>query len=217
MLGSGGDAQTDAELAVGDLSRRAGVLTLNPDGMAALLDEPGVIDDPRLDRLALRHRIQRVASSFTADALIAPRRVSGEVKKPLMSCIRPLRIRTGSRGNRLDTLPLTVAEQAQCVNCERLAPLLVAENRTDPLEVLAQPHLSAGIHEARHAADRSCHGSSRNKLSHRLSRCRDFPIKLVTLGADCDRPRWGDALDAVVLIRTYRHLRVIVATRTYGR
>ncbi len=66
LLGTRRDGQADADLAVGDLARRAGVLSLNADRMGTLLEEPRVVDDPRRDRLSLLDGLDRVASGLTA-------------------------------------------------------------------------------------------------------------------------------------------------------
>ncbi len=71
-----------ADLAVGDLARRAGALTADAAGRAALLEEPGLIDDQNrvigrqvLDDIIPYDIAQRICvpSAAAQDGLLAPR------------------------------------------------------------------------------------------------------------------------------------------------
>jgi hypothetical protein len=64
-------------------------------------------------------------------------------------------IRARSGRDRLDTFPLTVAEQSQRIDSKRLAPTLIAEQAANRRDVLAQPTLSVGIYELDHASRKS--------------------------------------------------------------
>jgi hypothetical protein len=78
VLGTGGDAEADANLAVGDFSRRAGVLSLHSHRMLALFEEAGVVDNPGFHGLALRHGGEGVPGGLPAYIPVAPHGIDGE-------------------------------------------------------------------------------------------------------------------------------------------
>jgi len=151
MVGAGGEGEADADLAIGDLARGAGVLTLNADRVLALFEPAAVVDDPVFDRLALGQGVERAVGSDKADIAIAPVGIDHEVTEPLMQSIGLGGIGAGAGGDRLDALALGIAEQAERVQRERGAPLLVAEHVSDAIEVGLQPRLTVVIEEKIHA------------------------------------------------------------------
>jgi hypothetical protein len=104
--------------------------------MAALPEEPLVVDDPGLDGFALGHGIDRVFSSHPPHPPVTSGRATDEVQKPLMGSVHVLRVATGEGNHGLDALAHGISEEAHGVNGERGAPLGVAEHLTDLLEVL---------------------------------------------------------------------------------
>ncbi|HEY3593486.1 MAG TPA: hypothetical protein VGL13_06420 [Polyangiaceae bacterium] len=78
MFGRRGDTEADADLTIGDLARRAGVLPLDADRVEALLDEAGIVDDPGVDVLARCQRCDAISGRLATDVAITPRRVLGE-------------------------------------------------------------------------------------------------------------------------------------------
>ena len=110
VLGTSGDAEADANLAVGDFSRRAGVLSLHSHRMLALFEEAGVIDNPGFHGLALRHGGKGVPGSLPAHLPVAPAGVDGEVQQSLVHRVRLAGVRAGTGRNRLDALALPVPE-----------------------------------------------------------------------------------------------------------
>src|SRR5690606_27458943 len=79
LLGGGRGAQADADLTVGDLAGRAGVLPLHADGVLALLEKAGVVDDPGSDGFATSELVERVAGSFSTYGEVVPDTPSKEV------------------------------------------------------------------------------------------------------------------------------------------
>jgi hypothetical protein len=73
----------------------------------ALFQETGVVDDPRVDRLACGHRVEGVLRGLPPDIVIAPRRVECEMQKSLVLGIGTIRIRAraGSVGSMLFRSP----------------------------------------------------------------------------------------------------------------
>ena len=145
------DAQADRDLAVGDLAGRARVLPLNTDGVAALLQEPGVINNPRLDRLAVGHRRKRVSGSFATHVLVAPGRVAQKMQKPLVLSICLRRLSAGQGGDGLHALALGSTQQPHRISREGGTPTVGAQHIADSSEVALEPPGRGRIHELRHA------------------------------------------------------------------
>jgi hypothetical protein len=68
-----GKCETDANLAVRNLACGASVLALHADGVLALLEKAGVVDDPGPDLGYLGHRFQCVPRCSHPDRAIVPR------------------------------------------------------------------------------------------------------------------------------------------------
>ena len=131
-----GERERDADLTVGDLACRAGVLPLHAHRVLALLEEPGVVENPGLDGLRRRHRLERVASGGETNDVVVPVRVRDEVQQALMSGVDPGGASNGAGSDGLDALALTVAEQAMGVGGEGSATSRVAEEKAELLEVV---------------------------------------------------------------------------------
>jgi hypothetical protein len=69
---------------VATLSCRTCVLPLNANRVVALLDEACVIDNPRIDWTSLRHCVQCVTGSDSANISVGPSRIGNEVEQALM-------------------------------------------------------------------------------------------------------------------------------------
>ncbi len=147
VLGPRGDAEADADLTVGDLPCRARVLALHADGVTALLEEAGVVDDPGLDGLALVHGIERIARCDPAHFSVAPPRVADEVQKALMGGVHLPRVAANESSHRLDALALGVAEQPHRVDREGGAVLGIPEHLADPGEVALDATDTCAVHE----------------------------------------------------------------------
>src|SRR6266496_3691176 len=147
VLGARGDAEADANLAVGDLAGRARVLALHADRMNALLEEAGVVEDPGFDGLTFRHGSERVLRRNPTHLQVAPPRAADKVQEPLMGSVHLLRAATHEGGHGLDALALGAAEQAHRVDRERSAALGTSEHLADPGEVALDATNTSGVHE----------------------------------------------------------------------
>ena len=124
MLRTRGEREADADLAIGDLARGAGVLPLDADGVFALLEPAGVVDDPIFDGLALGQRAEGIIRGDQPRLVVIPLRIDHEMAKPLVQGVCLLGIRAAAGGNRLHALALAVAEQAEGIEGERGATFL---------------------------------------------------------------------------------------------
>jgi hypothetical protein len=140
------EREADANLAVGDLACRAGVLPLDADGVLALLEKARVVEDPRLHEAVLGQRFDCIPRREQSQFLVVPRRLGQEVQHPLMLSVGPRRVGAGPRDDRLDTLALAVSQEPHCVPREQLASSGVSQYLADLLEVVAQPALRRRVH-----------------------------------------------------------------------
>src|SRR5260370_27352647 len=109
--------------------------------MSALFEEGRIIDDPALDRLAGRERIDAVFRGLSPHVAITPGRGVGEVDQSLVCGVGLVGIRASSASDRLHALPLAVAEQTHCVGGKGLPPLPSTKHFTDAIAVtLASSH-----------------------------------------------------------------------------
>src|SRR5215469_8998302 len=89
-------------LAVVLLAQLTAILPGNTDRVAALLRKPGVVDDPRLDRLVTRDRWQDTFADTAQHRLIGPRPLGHKVQQRLV--LRRGSLRRRHRRQRLDAL-----------------------------------------------------------------------------------------------------------------
>src|SRR5579859_939061 len=139
LLGARRDRQAHADLAVGDLAGRAGVLALNADRVRALLEKPRVVDDPRGHWLSLLHRLDGVACGLQPHGSVVPMAARQEVQQLLVDIVSLLRRATSAGRDRLGALALAVAEHPERVHGERLALAPILQVRADPSEELLEP------------------------------------------------------------------------------
>ena len=188
------DREADADLAVGDLAGRACVLPLHADRVLALLEEAGVVDDPRPRDRCARHRRERVARRRQPDRVVVPRRVCDEMQEALM---RGVHVRdAGARAghDRLHALAITVADQPHRVAREVLAPLRRAEHLADAVEEPVESLLRRAVDRDVHDADQITPRSAPQPRTRRATQ----PIGMIQLRRSPRRTRGADA----VVLRT---------------
>jgi hypothetical protein len=159
VLGSSGQGQAHAHLAVGDLAGRARVLALHADRMGALFEPPSVVDDPILNRFSLDHRRDGVLGSLASHGMVIPGRVDEEVAQSLRERISLTRITAGTRCDGLNTLSVAVGKQAIGVDGERSPAFLVVEDSADTFEVLRDAALAIGVD-----VELEVHGHKRSQM-----------------------------------------------------
>jgi hypothetical protein len=93
----------DRDLAVADLAERARVLALHPRRMPAVLDDPGVIDNPSDDTKPRRHPLCTPANEQP--------RLPGRVSEKLLQRLVPCRRLFQPKQCRLQALPTTLLNQ----------------------------------------------------------------------------------------------------------
>src|SRR5690606_12749108 len=138
LLGGGRSAQADADLTVGDLACRAGVLPLHADGVLSLFEKACVVDDPGGDGLATSEFFEGVAGSFSTHGEVVPDAPPQEVAELAVQIVSFARVSPQASGDGLGALAVAVAEQAHCVEGEGLAAPLVLQVPSEPTEVVVQ-------------------------------------------------------------------------------
>src|SRR6185437_12905403 len=109
-LGSG-VVDADGALAVGLLAQRPAVLTLDADGVLALLGEGGVVDDE--DRLGVGQALGHAGAVASPEGLLIPVGLVDEVLEALVGVLDAELGRQVDAGDqRLDALAFAVLEQA---------------------------------------------------------------------------------------------------------
>src|SRR3954467_8820223 len=105
MAPGGGVVDADGALAVGLLAQRPAVLTLDADGVLALLGEGGVVDDE--GGLGVGEGRGHVAAVASPDVLLVPVGLVDEVLEALVGVLDPqLRWEVDTPDHRLDALAL---------------------------------------------------------------------------------------------------------------
>ena len=110
--------------------------------MAALLGEPGVVDDPRLDRFVPRDGWQHTVAHTAQHRPIRPRRLRHKVQQRLV--LRRSALRRGHRRQRFDTLATLRRQQSDTVVREWPDLVGMAEHRCQTCCVILEPRSRAG-------------------------------------------------------------------------
>jgi hypothetical protein len=126
----GNIAGEDADLAVGDLARRAGVLPADPTGRLALLEEAGLVDDK--NRLQIGKRFDHVVAHDIAQSIGIP---AGTTKHGLLT--PGTGIAGGFRPPPARLAPLRPERRIQEQPC-RMRHALLQKQRPDPLLHISQ-------------------------------------------------------------------------------
>ena len=107
MPAADGVGQEHPQLTVVDLPGGAGVLPLHPGRAAALLDEPGVVDDEHPASRSVAELVQHVAAHVVADPVDVPVRGPQQPLHPVRGH------RTGVLGQRPPVLALQARQQTR--------------------------------------------------------------------------------------------------------
>jgi hypothetical protein len=135
--------QADRDLAIVRFAQLTAILPCHADRVAALLGKPGVVDDPRLDRLVTGDRWQDTFAHTAQHRLIGPRRLGHKVQQRLV--LRRGSPRRGHRRQRFDALAALRRQQSNTVVPERPDPVGMAQHRCQVRCVLFEPRLRAGF------------------------------------------------------------------------
>ena len=115
-----GDRQRHRRLAVGLLAELSAILMVHAHRMVALLGIGCVVDDPRLDRLAvLNHRHHQLAY-FHQYPRVRPIGFADKMQQPLM--LHRYLGRRRQRRHRFDTAPSFARQQARAIVVQRRHP-----------------------------------------------------------------------------------------------
>ena len=145
-------AKAHPYLAIRDLAGGARILSLNTDGVLALLEEPRVVDDPDGYRFVFPHGVDDVARSGAPDIAIAPGRTPDEVEEPIVATLHVFGGAERTSRDGLDALPLAIAEEPERIGRERLTLLGSPEmSADDALEKLLGTMVRREVSAVRHA------------------------------------------------------------------
>jgi hypothetical protein len=127
--------QVDRDLGVLDPAGSAGVLTLHPDRLAALLEVAGLVDHQH--RLGIAQVLDQVSTEVVADPVVVPHRPAQQVLHPIRAGI------AGVLGERPAVLAWQVGQQPVHERPGAPPGLYPAEPARDPAQQLLQPGLPA--------------------------------------------------------------------------
>jgi hypothetical protein len=143
MVVFSGDTEADSELAIGDLARRIRVLTWRANGMPALLENSGVVDDPRRCCTVVLPSLKGMLGRLQANGSISPPAMRQKVQQLALDVVDLLRVSASASRNRLGALALTVSQYAHGMHCEGIASTAILrvspDAREEPLET-GSPH-----------------------------------------------------------------------------
>jgi hypothetical protein len=134
--GIAGIQKVDGNLGVLDPSGGAGVLALHPNGSAALLEVPGLVDDQH--RLGVAQVLDHVSAEVIADPVVVPDRPTQQVLHPIGAGIPSV------LGDRPAVLMWQVGQESEDERTGPPAWLHPAEPARDPAQQLLQPCPLAG-------------------------------------------------------------------------
>jgi hypothetical protein len=124
------------------LSFRAGRnLPGNTDRVLPLLQETGVVDDPRLDRPVPLHPRQHHLAHLGQNRLVRPTPFADKMQQRLMLRRHPRRRRY--RSDRLHAFAFTRHHQAHAVVAQRPSSVLVANHAHKALDILSKSRFTA--------------------------------------------------------------------------
>jgi hypothetical protein len=184
------EGQADADLAVGDLPCGAGVLPLDTNRVAALLEKAGVVYDPRPHRGDARHLGDSISGSGASHRLVVPAGVGNEVLDPLMRGVRLVRIGHVPRRDPLHALALGFTEQAARLQGEVGTPAVVAQDIAGLVEVLPKPPFGACIDAEVHHGQKITADPAAQILEAAISEVIEMIQLLRRLGYPAGSTQW---------------------------
>ena len=137
-----GQRQTHRYLTVVLLAHLAAILPGHTDRMTALLGKPGVVDDPRLNRLIAGDRWQDTFAYPRQYRLIGPGCLRHKVEQRLV--LRCGSLRRSHCRQWFDTLAALGRQQPDTIVLERPHPVGMAQHRRQVCRVGAEAFLRAG-------------------------------------------------------------------------
>jgi len=181
QVGSGcRNAKAHTYLTVGDLASRASVLALDGNGMLALLEKAGVVDDPGRDFFIPLEFPDGMPCSKLAHGSIIPGAVGNEVEKLVVHVLHGPGVVGVASSEGLDAFSLALAEKTEEVEGEGLALALVFEVRGAQVsQKLLQSGLAGEVESVRH-----------DRVSQTLLRMDKFSsVVLIRLDAVLEKQR----------------------------